>query len=207
MSFTVRETSTSPGLASAEIRAPVTTAIPAILSPTISHSPVCTPARTSAPAPEPLRRFAARKRAREPDRRSGRRSHRPRCRSRCLGKERVHAGQPGGASPGARASACHLAAARSARGHQIGEENGRSTRSGSSSVRSNDETLNLVGDVIADEGRVIRSRDRHDAGVGNRLREPSASSSLVGTLFGPLSAQLPAGRGRAWEHGSAAGSR
>ena len=48
-----------------------------------------------------------------------------------------------------------------------------STRSGSSSVRSNDETLNLVGDVIADEGRVIRSRDRHDAGVRNRLRKPS----------------------------------
>jgi len=50
-SLTVLETRTSPGAARAEIREPVTTAIPAILSPTSSHSPVWIPERTSRSSP------------------------------------------------------------------------------------------------------------------------------------------------------------
>jgi hypothetical protein len=76
-SRTVREMSTSPDSASAEMRAPVATAIPAIFAPTISHSPVWTPARTASPAHERRPRFAARKRLRAPDRRSGRRIRHP----------------------------------------------------------------------------------------------------------------------------------
>ncbi len=41
------DTRISPGPASDEIREPVTTAMPATLSPTSSHSPMCTPARSS----------------------------------------------------------------------------------------------------------------------------------------------------------------
>src|ERR671922_708082 len=49
-SLTVLETSTSPGAASAATRAPMCTAIPPTLPSTISHSPVCRPARTSTPS-------------------------------------------------------------------------------------------------------------------------------------------------------------
>src|SRR5215471_3068254 len=42
-SFTVLETSTSPGPARAETRAPMWTAMPPTSSPMISHSPVCRP--------------------------------------------------------------------------------------------------------------------------------------------------------------------
>ena len=50
-SVTVRDTSTSSGPARAEIRAAMLTATPAMSSPIISHSPVCTPARTVRPRP------------------------------------------------------------------------------------------------------------------------------------------------------------
>jgi len=49
-SRTVCETRTSPGPASPPTRAPICTAIPARSLPTISHSPVCTPQRTSSPS-------------------------------------------------------------------------------------------------------------------------------------------------------------
>jgi hypothetical protein len=49
-SLTVEETSTSPAEADDAIRAPVATAIPATLLSWSSHSPVCTPARSSRPS-------------------------------------------------------------------------------------------------------------------------------------------------------------
>src|SRR5437867_1037840 len=49
-SLTVLETRISPGPAWAATRAPMCTATPPIFSPTISHSPVCRPARTSSPS-------------------------------------------------------------------------------------------------------------------------------------------------------------
>ena len=49
-SLTVLDTSTSSGTACAAIRAPVWTAMPPILPPVTSHSPVCTPARTVIPS-------------------------------------------------------------------------------------------------------------------------------------------------------------
>ena len=48
-SLTVLETSTSPGPASEEMRAPIETAMPTILPSLTSHSPVWRPARTSRP--------------------------------------------------------------------------------------------------------------------------------------------------------------
>jgi len=48
-SLTVAETSTSPGRASEQIRAPTCTAIPPTLSPSTLHSPVWIPQRTSSP--------------------------------------------------------------------------------------------------------------------------------------------------------------
>src|SRR4029078_3659467 len=50
-SFAVCETSPSPAPAAAATRAPITTARPATLPSCTSHSPVCTPARTSRPSP------------------------------------------------------------------------------------------------------------------------------------------------------------
>lgn len=49
-SFTVVETGTSPGAASGSMRAATCTVRPARSSPRISHSPVCSPARTSMPS-------------------------------------------------------------------------------------------------------------------------------------------------------------
>ena len=49
-SFTVWETRTSDGPAVEATRAPMETEIPVHLPSTISHSPVCTPARTSMPS-------------------------------------------------------------------------------------------------------------------------------------------------------------
>src|SRR6266571_6477975 len=53
-SLTVAVTSTSPGAAEPATRAPTDTAIPATLPSWSSHSPVCTPARTSRPRPRTL---------------------------------------------------------------------------------------------------------------------------------------------------------
>ena len=57
-SFTVLETSTSPGAASDEMRAPIETAMPAILPSVTSHSPVWRPARMSRASPWSASRIA-----------------------------------------------------------------------------------------------------------------------------------------------------
>src|SRR3954467_6749717 len=188
-SLTVWETSTSPGPASEAIRAPVWTAMPRILGPSSSHSPVWMPARISTPScrtaspavsAQRTARAGPSKAARKPSpavstsRPRKRSSSRRTAASWVLSSSRQRAAELGG--PLGRAD-------------DVGEQDGGKHAVGfRHRPCAGQELLDLVGDCVRVAGGdpVIRARKLDELRAGDPGREITALRHVDVVVAGPV---------------------